>query len=99
MEPGDILVVVGAFFFAALVKGITGLGFSTTALPFIVYAIGLKEALPLLILPSVVSNLIVMRDAGHFRATLMQFRLIYTAAPVGIFIGLALLMWLDPAIS
>ena len=99
MEPGDILVVVGAFFFAALVKGITGLGFSTTALPFIVYAIGLKEALPLLILPSVVSNLIVMRDAGHFTATLMQFRLVYAAAPVGIFIGLALLMWLDPAIS
>jgi len=99
LEPGDILVVVGAFFFAALVKGITGLGFSTTALPFIVYAIGLKEALPLLILPSVVSNLIVMRDAGHFRATLMQFRLVYAAAPVGIFIGLALLMWLDPAIS
>ncbi len=64
MEPGEFLIVVGAFFFAALVKGITGLGFSTTALPFIVYAIGLKEALPLLILPSVVSNLIVMRDAG-----------------------------------
>ena len=94
METGDILVVVGAFFFAALVKGITGLGFSTTALPFIVYAIGLKEALPLLIVPSVVSNLIVMRDAGHFRATLMQFRLIYAAAPVGIFIGLALLIGL-----
>ena len=50
-------------------------------------------------MPSVVSNLIVMRDAGHFRATLMQFRRMYATAPVGIFIGLALLMWLDPVIS
>ncbi len=99
MENGDILVVCGAFLFAGLVKGTTGLGFATTALSFLVYAIGLKEALPLLIVPSVVSNLIVMRDAGHFRATLIQFRLMYAAAPVGIFIGLALLMWLDPVIS
>ena len=99
MENGDILVVCGAFLFAGLVKGSTGLGFATTALSFLVYAIGLKEALPLLIVPSVVSNLIVMRDAGHFRATLIQFRLMYAAAPVGIFIGLALLMWLDPTIS
>ena len=66
MENGDILVVCGAFLFAGLVKGTTGLGFATTALSFLVYAIGLKEALPLLIVPSVVSNLIVMRDAGHF---------------------------------
>ena len=99
MENGDILVVCGAFLFAGLVKGTTGLGFATTALSFLVYAIGLKEALPLLIVPSVVSNLIVMRDARHFRATLIQFRLMYAAAPVGIFIGLALLMWLDPTIS
>jgi uncharacterized membrane protein YfcA len=99
LENGDILVVCGAFLFAGLVKGTTGLGFATTALSFLVYAIGLKEALPLLIVPSVVSNLIVMRDAGHFRATLIQFRLMYAAAPVGIFIGLALLMWLDPTIS
>ena len=99
MENGDILVVCGAFLFAGLVKGTTGLGFATTALSFLVYAIGLKEALPLLIVPSVVSNLIVMRDAGHFRATLIQFRLMYAAAPVGIFIGLALLMGLDPTIS
>ena len=80
-------------------KGITGLGFSTTALPFLVYAIGLKEALPLLIVPSIVSNLVVMRDAGHFQQTLIQFRRLYAAAPVGIFIGLAVLMWLDPTIS
>ena len=99
METTDILVVSGAFFFAAFVKGLTGLGFSTTALPFLVYAIGLKEALPLLIVPSIVSNLVVMRDAGHFQQTLMQFRRLYAAAPVGIFIGLVVLMWLDPTIS
>ncbi len=99
METTDILIVTGAFFFAAFVKGVTGLGFSTTAMPFLVYALGIKVTLPMLIIPSVASNLIVMHDAGHFRATLSRFRWLYISAPPGIILGLALLNWLDPRVS
>lgn len=95
MGKEEFLVVGTVFFFAAFVKGVTGLGFSTTALPFLVLSIGLKQTLPLLIIPSILSNLIVMKDAGHFRASCSQFWPLYIATVPGICIGLALLKWLD----
>ncbi|GIT53213.1 MAG: hypothetical protein Ct9H300mP16_03730 [Pseudomonadota bacterium] len=99
LETADVFIVTGAFFFAAFVKGVTGLGFSTTAMPFLVYALGIKVTLPMLIIPSVASNLIVMRDAGHFRPTLHRFRWLYVSALPGIVLGLTLLNWLDPGVS
>ena len=99
MEHTQLTIVLGAFLFAALVKGVTGLGFSTTALPFLVYALGIKEALPLLIIPSITSNLIVMRDVGKFRPTVSRFRWLYLAVAPGVVSGLWLLNWLDPIIS
>ena len=99
MEHTQLTIVVGAFLFAALVKGVTGLGFSTTALPFLVYALGIKEALPLLIIPSITSNLIVMRDVGEFRPTMSRFQWLYLAVVPGVVSGLWLLNWLDPIIS
>ena len=99
LETADVFIVTGAFFFAAFVKGVTGLGFSTTAMPFLVYALGIKATLPMLIIPSVASNLIVMRDAGHFRPTLHRFRWLYVSALPGIVLGLILLNWLDPRMS
>jgi uncharacterized membrane protein YfcA len=95
----EFVIIISAFFFAAFVKGTTGLGFSTTALPFLVLALGLKETLPLLIIPSVTSNIIVMRDAGGFRPALRQFWPLFLAALPGLVLGLFLLAWLDPVIS
>ena len=51
------LAVLATYMFAATAKGITGLGFSTTCLPILALIIGLKEALPLVIIPSIWSNL------------------------------------------
>ncbi|MGI9609331.1 MAG: sulfite exporter TauE/SafE family protein [Acidimicrobiia bacterium] len=96
MEPQQILVVAGAYFLAGFVKGLAGLGFSTTALPFLVLALGLKAALPLVIIPSIASNLMVMRSAGEFRRTFRRFWLLYVAAVPGLLIGLRLLSVLDP---
>jgi hypothetical protein len=99
VETTQLTIVASAFLFAAFVKGVTGLGFSTTALPFLVYALGIKEALPLLIIPSITSNLIVMRDAGQFRSTALRFRWLYLPVVPGIVLGLWFLNWLDPIIS
>ena len=99
METTQLTIVASAFLFAAFVKGVTGLGFSTTALPFLVYTLGIKEALPLLIIPSITSNLIVMRDAGQIRATALRFQWVYLPVVPGIVLGLWLLNWLDPIVS
>lgn len=99
LDVSELAIVIAAFFFAAFVKGTTGLGFSTTALPFLVLTLGLKETLPLLILPSITSNLIVMREAGGFKPALRQFWPLYLAALPGLLLGLFLLAWLDPMLS
>lgn len=95
MDPVDIAIVAAAFFFAAFVKGATGLGFSTSAIAPLALALGLKTAIPLLIVPSLCSNLLVMRDAGHFRATLRHFWPLFLAAIPGVLMGLTLLAWID----
>ena len=90
-----ITIALLAYLIAGLVKGTTGLGFSTTCLPFLVFAVGMKEALPLVIVPSLVSNATVMRDAGHFRETVWRFRWLYLALLPGIAGGLWVLDWVD----
>ena len=94
-SPSELMIIAATFFFAAFAKGTTGLGFSTTCLPFLVYAIGLKAALPLLIIPSLASNILVMRDAGHFKETVARFWSLFVTAVPGIAIGLWLLNAVD----
>ena len=96
MDAGQLSIVATAFFVAGFVKGVTGLGFSTTALPGLVLALGLEASLPLVIIPSVASNLAVMRSAGHFRSSVRRFWPLYAAAVPGLVIGLRLLATLDP---
>ena len=42
-EVGELIIIYAVFFGAALAKGVTGLGFSTACLPFLVLALGLRE--------------------------------------------------------
>ena len=87
----QVIIILGTYFFASSIKGITGLGFSTICLPFMVLTVGLKAALPLLIIPSLASNLIVMRQAGYFRTTLFRFWHMLIATALGVCLGLMLL--------
>ncbi len=80
-----------AFFMASFVKGITGLGFSTTCLAILAIFVGVKTALPLIIIPSLVSNIVVMVDAGQFRPVLKRFWPLYVSAIPGVVIGLIFL--------
>ena len=99
MTAVDLAIIMAAFGFAGLVKGTTGLGFSTTAVAPLALVFGLTTALPLLIVPSLTSNVMVMVDAGHFRTTLRRFWPMYACAIPGVVCGLALLVWLDGVIA
>ena len=91
----QIIVVSSAFLAAGLVKGVTGLGYTTSALPVITLAVGLHTAMPLVLFPSMASNLTVMVGAGHFRTTLRRFLLLYLALLPGLGLGLALVLTAD----
>lgn len=87
-SPAQLATVAAAYLVAALVKGVTGLGFSSTCLPILTLAFGLKEALPLLVIPSIASNLVVMVSTGGFRASVHRFWPMVLSAAVSVFAGL-----------
>ncbi len=95
----QIIAILATYILAATAKGITGLGFSTTCLPFLVMAVGLKEAIPLVIIPSICTNLVVMQKAGRFKETLHRFWPMLLATLPGLFIGLWALDLFDGRIA
>ncbi len=95
MTPSEIIFAAIGLATAGLVKGTTGIGYSTTALPIVALSIGLDRAMPLVILPSISSNLSVMITAGEFRSMLVRFRWLYAALLPGLVAGLYLLTRVD----
>ena len=92
----EALVMIGvAYGFAGLLKGALGLGFSTSCLPILVLALGHRESLPLVIIPSIFSNLIVMRAASGFAEAAWAYWPLYLAVVTGIALGLMLLAMTD----
>ncbi|MGX9354714.1 sulfite exporter TauE/SafE family protein [Roseobacteraceae bacterium S113] len=91
----QIAAILATYVIAAAVKGVTGLGFSTTCLPFLAFVVGLKDALALVIVPSVTSNLVVMYSAGRFGETLQRFWPMLLATLPGLGIGLWMLSSVD----
>lgn len=87
-SPMQLAIIAAAYFIAAVVKGVTGIGYSTTCLPILTLAIGLKEALPLVIIPSVTSNLAVMVGVGSFKATAVRFWPLLISAVTAVFFGI-----------
>ncbi len=95
----QILAILLTYFLAASAKGVTSIGFSTTCLPFLAIIVGIKEALPLLIIPSIFSNLIVMHGAGHFRESFRRFWPMLFATIPGLVFGLWALAIIDGQIA
>jgi uncharacterized membrane protein YfcA len=99
MPLETITIIACAYFVAAFVKGATGLGFSTSALPILALGVGLKTGMPLVIIPSLVSNSIIMAQAGHFRETVSRFWPMFLSTIPGILIGLAVLGMVDSILA
>ncbi len=95
MTSGEIVLAALALLVAGVVKGITGIGYSTTALPLLALSVGLKTGMPLVLLPSIAGNLLVMRNAGGFGEMARRFWPLYAA----LLPGLALGLWVLPQID
>ena len=80
---------------AGLLKGFTGLGFSTCALPFLVLAVGVKTAVALVLVPAIASNVMLLWRVGHVPETVSRFWPMYVALIPGVANGISLLSWVD----
>lgn len=86
-----VALVALALMMAGVLKGATGIGYSTCALPLLTAAVGLKSAIALVLVPAMASNLALMWSAGHWRETITRFWPLYLAMLPGIAVGVALL--------
>ncbi len=99
MDVQTLIPIFLAFFVAALLKGITGLGFSTICLPILTTFLDLKVSIPLVIVPSLSSNTLVMVQAGRFREALGRFWLVYVSAIPGVVLGVSVLTSVPSSLS
>lgn len=90
-----IACAIAGLFFAGIIKGATGIGYSSCALPFLVVALGIKAAIVLVVAPAVASNVALLFTTGHVRDTVKRFWPLYAATLPGILCGILLLAWVD----
>jgi len=88
MDPFLFVLAAFGLLFAGVLKGATGLGYSSCALPFLAAAVGLKTAIALVVIPAMTSNLALLWSTGHFRETVERFWPFYLATLPGIALGL-----------
>ncbi|MCP3926211.1 MAG: sulfite exporter TauE/SafE family protein [Desulfobacterales bacterium] len=91
MDTQTIILAFSAFLIASFLKGLTGLGFSTLCLGFLSIFMDLKVAIPLVFLPSLSSNIMVMIEAGRFFEAFKRFWPLYLGALPGLLLGIWIL--------
>jgi len=91
MDTHILIIVYTTFFAAAFIKGLTGLGFVSLCLPVIAIFIKLEVAIPLVVLPSLLSNVMMIYQTGRLRQSIRRFWLLYLSAFPGIYAGVLIL--------
>jgi uncharacterized protein len=87
MDQSELLLAGLGLLCAGVVKGLTGIGFSTCALPFLVAAVGLEPAMALVTIPAIVSNLAIIASSDQPSLVARRFWPFYAAIAPGIVLG------------
>lgn len=93
----DVLLLIGvAFLLGGMVKGVIGLGFPVVVLALLATTIGLKEAMALLVIPGIVTNIWQALAGGAFVALVKRLWSLLVATVVGIWLGVYVLSMVEP---
>ena len=98
LEGYTVAAVIAAFLIAGVVKGVVGVGLPTIAVAIMGAALGLREAIPVLMIPSFLANFWQFTRPGPILPLLTRFGPMNIAACIGIWIGTIVLFRIDPAI-
>ncbi len=99
LDDGELILAFLSLLAAGLVKGVTGIGYATCAMPLLAMSVGLEKALALVVVPALVSNVAVLFGSGDVVRTLMRFQRFYLAILPGIAVGTALLGLVDAGLA
>lgn len=81
------LIALVAFIFAGFVKGVLGFGFPIIALVVLTLAVGLLDALAVIVVPTLVINVWQAMSGPHLPAILKRMWLYFSVAMAGILIS------------
>lgn len=90
-----VTYIIISYLIAGFVKGLTGLGFSTICVGIMASFVDMTLAIPLVIMPSMASCLLVMLRAAGFAEAVTRFLPMYLASFPGLFLGVWLLVSVD----
>lgn len=96
MASTEIMTAVLGLFAAGIIKGLTGIGYATCAMPFLVMGIGLETAMAVVLAPAIASNLAILFQQKHdVHRTANRFMFLYLSLLPGIAVGLHLMTVID----
>lgn len=95
MDPLQVSIAFGAFLLGGTVKGVVGLGLPTVVLALLGTALGLREALPLLIAPAFLTNVWQAAMGEYFIALLKRLWPMLLAIVPGVVLGAIVLFRAD----
>ena len=90
-EPTTVIIILGTFLFAGIVKGIIGLGLPTISLAFLTIATSLPTSMALLLVPSLVTNIWQAVVGGKFREILTRLWPLFLTAAFTVWFGVLVL--------
>ncbi|NQV56169.1 MAG: sulfite exporter TauE/SafE family protein [Rhodospirillales bacterium] len=88
---GTISLVAGAFLFAGLVKGVVGAGLPTFSVPILTLGLGLKEAIALIIVPALITNVWQAMVGGKMPYIFRRLGTFLLMVAIGSWFGVAIL--------
>ena len=72
IDSYTIIIAVGVFIIAGIVKGVLGLGLPTISLALLTVAIDLPSAMSIMLVPSLITNIWQAFIGGNFKSTLIR---------------------------
>lgn len=91
----SIVLVFAAFLAGGIVKGVIGLGFPIVVLALLAATVGLKEAMALLVVPGIVTNIWQALAGGAFLSLTRRLWSLLAASIAGIWVGVSVLSVAD----
>ena len=95
MDPTTLIAIAVAFLVAGTVKGGVGMGLPTIAVAIMGATLGLREAIPVLIVPSIIANIWQIMGPGSLGPLIRRFWSINLFACIGIWLGTLVLFRVD----
>jgi uncharacterized protein len=96
LDPVFITTAIGAFLAAGCVKGVIGLGLPLTSIAILTTTIGLRDAIPLIVIPVLITNIWQASQGGALARHFRRFWSLNLLLCAGTWGGTVMLFRIDP---